>query len=160
MAASSTTASTGTRWHRHWGTCRSASWTHRRTTMTSPASGAPILPDYVPIPRASFGPAVNDQGYYVGRVERNLYWVTDGDYHSGVPDYPGRRRAVRRAPVHRPQPAAGRERYRRRRGRDQHGDPPGLHAPPLRPRRRVLAVRQRRGPHRTRGVPTASAAGQ
>src|SRR5258708_101984 len=53
--------------------------------MTSPASGAPgapILPDYVPIPRASLGPAVNDQGYYVGRVERNLNWVTDGDYHS------------------------------------------------------------------------------
>jgi hypothetical protein len=23
-------------------------------------------------------PALNDQGYYVGRVERNLYWVTDG----------------------------------------------------------------------------------
>jgi hypothetical protein len=38
-----------------------------------------ILPDYVPVPRASFGPAVNEQGYYVGRVERNLYWVTDGD---------------------------------------------------------------------------------
>ena len=53
--------------------------------MTSPASGAPgtpILPDYAPVPQASFGPAVNDQGYYVGRVERNLYWVTDGDYHS------------------------------------------------------------------------------
>jgi glyoxylase-like metal-dependent hydrolase (beta-lactamase superfamily II) len=27
-------------------------------------------------------PALNDRGYYVGRVERNLYWVTDGDYHS------------------------------------------------------------------------------
>jgi hypothetical protein len=57
----------------------------RRTTMTSPTSGAraaPVLPDYVPVPRASLGPAVNDQGYYVGRVERNLYWVTDGDYHS------------------------------------------------------------------------------
>jgi glyoxylase-like metal-dependent hydrolase (beta-lactamase superfamily II) len=25
---------------------------------------------------------VNDQGYFVGRIERNLYWVTDGDYHS------------------------------------------------------------------------------
>ena len=53
--------------------------------MTSPASGAPgppILPDYAPVPRASLGPAVNDHGYYVGRVERNLYWVTDGDYHS------------------------------------------------------------------------------
>ncbi len=30
----------------------------------------PILPDCVPVPRASLGPAVNDQGYYVGRVER------------------------------------------------------------------------------------------
>ena len=43
---------------------------------------SPILPDYVPVPPASLGPAVNDQGYYAGRVERNLYWVTDGDYHS------------------------------------------------------------------------------
>jgi hypothetical protein len=53
--------------------------------MTSPASGAPsapILPDYAPVPRASLGPAVNGQGYYVGRIEQNLYWVTDGDYHS------------------------------------------------------------------------------
>jgi glyoxylase-like metal-dependent hydrolase (beta-lactamase superfamily II) len=53
--------------------------------MTSPAVGAPgtpILPDYAPVPHASLGPVVNDQGYYVGRVERNLYWVTDGDYHS------------------------------------------------------------------------------
>ena len=50
--------------------------------MTSPTSGAPNLPDYAPVPRTSLGPAVNDQGYYVGRVERNLYWVTDGDYHS------------------------------------------------------------------------------
>ena len=49
---------------------------------TSGAPGAPILPDYAPVPRASLGPAVNDQGYYVGRIERNLYWVTDGDYHS------------------------------------------------------------------------------
>jgi len=53
--------------------------------MTSPTTGtpgAPTLPDYAPVPRTSLGPAVNDQGYYVGRVERNLYWVTDGDYHS------------------------------------------------------------------------------
>ena len=27
-------------------------------------------------------PALNEQGYYVGRVERNLYWVTDGIYQS------------------------------------------------------------------------------
>ncbi len=48
--------------------------------MTSPASGD--LPDYAPIPRSALGPALNDQGYYVGRVERNLYWVTDGVYQS------------------------------------------------------------------------------
>jgi glyoxylase-like metal-dependent hydrolase (beta-lactamase superfamily II) len=40
------------------------------------------LPDYAPIPQSALGPAVNKQGYYVGRVERNLYWVTDGVYQS------------------------------------------------------------------------------
>jgi glyoxylase-like metal-dependent hydrolase (beta-lactamase superfamily II) len=40
------------------------------------------LPDYAPIPRSALGPALNSQGYYVGRVERNLYWVTDGTYQS------------------------------------------------------------------------------
>ncbi len=53
--------------------------------MTSPASGADSaadLPDYAPIPRSALGPALNDQGYYVGRVERNLYYVTDGVYQS------------------------------------------------------------------------------
>ena len=43
---------------------------------------SPDLPDYAPIPRSALGPALNDQGYYVGRVERNLYWVTDGVYQS------------------------------------------------------------------------------
>ena len=53
--------------------------------MTSPASGADsatALPDYAPIPQSALGPALNEQGYYVGRVERNLYWVTDGVYQS------------------------------------------------------------------------------
>ncbi len=52
--------------------------------MTSPATGgsAADQPDYAPIPRSALGPALNDQGYYVGRVERNLYWVTDGVYQS------------------------------------------------------------------------------
>ena len=53
--------------------------------MTSPvtgADGAADLPDYAPIPRSALGPALNDQRYYVGRVERNLYWVTDGVYQS------------------------------------------------------------------------------
>src|SRR6202789_3470872 len=40
------------------------------------------LPDYAPIPRPALGPALNEQGYYVGRVEQNLYWVTDGTYQS------------------------------------------------------------------------------
>jgi glyoxylase-like metal-dependent hydrolase (beta-lactamase superfamily II) len=55
------------------------------TTMTPPASRALTvseLPDYAPIPKSALGPALNDQGYYVGRVERNLYWVTDGVYQS------------------------------------------------------------------------------
>ena len=53
--------------------------------MTSPASGsdsAAVVLDYAPVPRSALGPALNDQGYYVGRVERNLYWVTDGSYQS------------------------------------------------------------------------------
>jgi hypothetical protein len=29
------------------------------------------LPDYAPIAKASLGPALNSQGYDVGRVERN-----------------------------------------------------------------------------------------
>jgi glyoxylase-like metal-dependent hydrolase (beta-lactamase superfamily II) len=48
---------------------------------TRPGS-AEDLPDYAPIPRPAFGPALNEQGYYVGRVEGNLYWVTDGTYQS------------------------------------------------------------------------------
>ena len=36
------------------------------------------LPDYAPLPEAAVGPALNEQGYYVDRVERNLYYVTDG----------------------------------------------------------------------------------
>ena len=40
------------------------------------------LPDYAPVPRSALGPALNEQGYFVGRVERNLYWVTDGTYQS------------------------------------------------------------------------------
>jgi glyoxylase-like metal-dependent hydrolase (beta-lactamase superfamily II) len=50
--------------------------------VTSPANGAADATDYAPIPRSALGPALNDQGYYVGRVERNLYWVTDGVYQS------------------------------------------------------------------------------
>jgi glyoxylase-like metal-dependent hydrolase (beta-lactamase superfamily II) len=55
--------------------------TTEASANTRPAR-AEDLPDYAPIPRPAFGPALNEQGYYVGRVERNLYWVTDGTYQS------------------------------------------------------------------------------
>ncbi|MDX6252178.1 MAG: hypothetical protein QOF10_5538, partial [Kribbellaceae bacterium] len=50
--------------------------------MDLSSSSPPELPDYVPVPEAAFGPALNEQGYFVGRVERNLFWVTDGTYQS------------------------------------------------------------------------------
>jgi hypothetical protein len=49
--------------------------------LTEPAS-ADTLPDYAPIPPSALGPSVNAQGYYVGRVEKNLYWITDGSYQA------------------------------------------------------------------------------
>ena len=52
------------------------------TSLSSDARSASTLPDSAPVPRSAVGPALNEQGYYVGRVERNLYWITDGTYHS------------------------------------------------------------------------------
>jgi glyoxylase-like metal-dependent hydrolase (beta-lactamase superfamily II) len=49
--------------------------------LTGQAS-ADTLPSYAPIPQSALGPAVNAQGYYAGRVEKNLYWVTDGTYQA------------------------------------------------------------------------------
>src|SRR5476649_529248 len=40
------------------------------------------MPDYAPVPATALGPPVNEQGYHVGRVEKNLYWVTDGTYQA------------------------------------------------------------------------------
>ena len=51
-------------------------------SSSSNADSTPQLPEYVPVPETAFGPALNEQGYYVGRVERNLFWVTDGTYQS------------------------------------------------------------------------------
>jgi glyoxylase-like metal-dependent hydrolase (beta-lactamase superfamily II) len=51
-------------------------------TLTGATAAADSLPDYAPIPPSALGPAVNEQGYYVGRVRRNLYWVTDGTYQA------------------------------------------------------------------------------
>src|SRR2546430_12658565 len=43
---------------------------------------ADTLPNSAPIPPSALGPAVNAQGYHVGRVQKNLYWVTDGTYQA------------------------------------------------------------------------------
>ena len=45
-------------------------------------SRAADRPDYAPIPRSALGTTLNQQGYCVGRVERNLYRVTDGTYQA------------------------------------------------------------------------------
>jgi glyoxylase-like metal-dependent hydrolase (beta-lactamase superfamily II) len=45
-------------------------------------ASADTLPDFAPVPPSSLGPALNDQGYFVGRVEKNLYWVTDSTYQA------------------------------------------------------------------------------
>ncbi|MFE1590702.1 hypothetical protein ACFW6Q_34035 [Streptomyces sp. NPDC058737] len=49
---------------------------------TAAADDAPNLPDYAPIPAASVGPALNADGYFVGQVKGNLYWVTDTYYQA------------------------------------------------------------------------------
>jgi glyoxylase-like metal-dependent hydrolase (beta-lactamase superfamily II) len=53
------------------------------TTSDVGAASAPTLRDFAPVPESSLGPAVNELGYYVGRVDRNLYWATDGVYQCG-----------------------------------------------------------------------------
>ena len=51
--------------------------------LTGPAhADAPGLPEYAPIPAASFGPALNADGYYVGQIAGDLYWVTDSYYQA------------------------------------------------------------------------------
>jgi glyoxylase-like metal-dependent hydrolase (beta-lactamase superfamily II) len=45
-------------------------------------ASADTLPNYAPIPPSALGPAVNSQGFYLGRVEKNLYWVTDATYQA------------------------------------------------------------------------------
>ena len=50
-------------------------------TTSADGNGTADLPEYAPVPASAFGPALNEQGYHVGRVERNLFWVTDGVYN-------------------------------------------------------------------------------
>jgi glyoxylase-like metal-dependent hydrolase (beta-lactamase superfamily II) len=54
----------------------SDAFTDARASIAEPG------PDCAPNPRTALGPAVNKNGYYVGRVEGNLYWITDGTYQS------------------------------------------------------------------------------
>src|SRR5258705_6175114 len=49
---------------------------------TNPKEQPKGFPVYAPVPQSAIGPAVNQLGYHVGRVERNLYWVTDGTYQA------------------------------------------------------------------------------
>jgi hypothetical protein len=52
------------------------------TTPATGAVGAPDLPEYVPVPAIAKGAALNEHGYHVWQVERNLYAVTDNVYMS------------------------------------------------------------------------------
>src|SRR5450432_2125350 len=47
-----------------------------------PLPASSVLPDYAPVPQSALGPTLNAQGYYVGKIEKNLYWVTDGVYQA------------------------------------------------------------------------------
>ena len=53
-----------------------------RRADTTTETSADTLPDGPPIRGLKFGTTLNEQGYYVGRVEGNLYLVTDGTYQS------------------------------------------------------------------------------
>jgi hypothetical protein len=84
--------------------------------VTSPATGvtgAPDLPEYAPVPAIAKGATLNEHGYHVWQVERNLYAVTDNVYMSAFLTT-RRRRDFRRAPEHRPQHPACRGRDHRR----------------------------------------------
>lgn len=54
------------------------------TAAAAPAGAAEPadLPNFAPVPPASFGPSVNSAGYYVGQISGNLYWVTDSNYQA------------------------------------------------------------------------------
>ena len=52
------------------------------TSLATDATGAPDLPEYAPVPAIAKGAALNEHGYHVWQVERNLYAVTDNVYMS------------------------------------------------------------------------------
>jgi hypothetical protein len=124
--------------------------TPETTTAASPDSGtrgADALPDYAPVPQTSLGPALNDHGYHVGRVERNLYWVTDGTYQAAFLTTPDGV-VLFDAP-----PTIGHNLQRAideiaAANRVSNTVTHLIYSHHRRPRRRVLAVRPRRGSHR------------
>ena len=114
---------------------------------STPVPALPTLPDYAPVPPSAFGPALNEQGYYVGRVERNL---------SGSPTARTRRPSSPRrdgvvlfdAPPtigHNLQRAVDEIAQRER--REQPGHLPGLHriTTPTTPARRTCSARTSSG---------------
>jgi len=48
----------------------------------SARADADAVPSYAPVPPSAFGPQLNAQGYYVGQIHDNLFWVTDGFYQA------------------------------------------------------------------------------
>jgi len=59
-----------------------AGWLALDLPGSAAAAPTDALPDYAPVPAGALGPAVNEAGYFVGRVGGNLYWVTDGFYQA------------------------------------------------------------------------------
>jgi glyoxylase-like metal-dependent hydrolase (beta-lactamase superfamily II) len=56
--------------------------TKSEASAAARTAGVVDQPEYAPVPAAALPPRLNERGYHVGRVERNLYWVTDGVYQS------------------------------------------------------------------------------
>src|ERR1700732_2731697 len=50
-------------------------------STASPASSS-NSPDFAPAPAEALGPALNADGYFVGQIDGNLYWVTDSVYQA------------------------------------------------------------------------------
>jgi glyoxylase-like metal-dependent hydrolase (beta-lactamase superfamily II) len=49
---------------------------------TARAAALGGLPSYAPVPPGSLGPPLNADGYFVGNISGNLYWVTDSVYQA------------------------------------------------------------------------------
>jgi glyoxylase-like metal-dependent hydrolase (beta-lactamase superfamily II) len=49
------------------------------STALAAGTGSPT-PTYAPIPEGALGPPLNTDGYFVGRISGDLYWVTDSFY--------------------------------------------------------------------------------